>query len=65
MQELVTAARRKQILDAAWHPPVALLPTEQTVITRIKRAKWLVFLGDHRRQREIAFDNLSKKARGI
>jgi hypothetical protein len=32
-----------------WHPPVELSPTEQTIMTRIKRAKLFVFLHDHRK----------------
>jgi len=31
-----------------WHPPVALLPCEQTIITQIKRARLFVFLRHHR-----------------
>jgi hypothetical protein len=31
-----------------WQPPVALSPTEQTIATRIKRAKLFVFLRQHR-----------------
>src|SRR5215471_14271394 len=37
-----------------WHPPVKLSPTEQTIISRIKRAKLFVFLRDHR---HILFDD--------
>jgi hypothetical protein len=37
-----------------WHPPVELSLTEQTIITRIKRAKLFVFLRDHR---HILFDD--------
>src|SRR5215469_5033669 len=37
-----------------WHPPVELSPTEQTIITLIKRAKLFVFLRDHR---HILFDD--------
>src|SRR6516162_3640924 len=31
-----------------WHPPIKLSSTEQTITTRIKRAKLFVFLRDHR-----------------
>ena len=37
-----------------WHPPVELSPTEQPIISRIKRAKLFVFLRDHR---HILFDD--------
>jgi hypothetical protein len=37
-----------------WHPPVKLSLMEQTIITRIKRAKLFVFLRD---QRHILFDD--------
>jgi hypothetical protein len=33
---------------SSWHPPVELSPFEQTIITRIKRAKLFVFLRHHR-----------------
>ena len=35
---------------SAWHPPVEPSSLEQTVITRIKRAKLFVFLRDHRHE---------------
>ena len=37
-----------------WHPPIACLPAEQAIITRIKRAKLFVFLREHR---HILFDD--------
>jgi hypothetical protein len=33
-----------------WHPPVEPSPMEQTIITRIKRAKLFVFLRYHRHE---------------
>jgi hypothetical protein len=35
---------------SAWHPPVELLCSEQTIITCIKRAKLFVFLRHHRHE---------------
>jgi hypothetical protein len=35
---------------SVWHPPVEPSSLEQTVITRIKRAKLFVFLRDHRHE---------------
>src|SRR2546425_11474099 len=31
-----------------WHPPVALSTAEHAIIKRIRRAKWFVFLRQHR-----------------
>ncbi len=31
-----------------WHPPIALLPVEQTILKRIRRATLFVFLRQHR-----------------
>jgi hypothetical protein len=31
-----------------WHPPIALLPAEQTILKRIRRATLFVFLRQHR-----------------
>ena len=33
---------------SSWHPPVELSSVEQTIVTRIKRAKLFVFLRSHR-----------------
>jgi hypothetical protein len=35
---------------SAWHPPVELSFLEQTIVTRIKRAKLFVFLRHHRHE---------------
>ena len=31
-----------------WHPPIELSTAEQAIIKRIRRAKWFVFLRQHR-----------------
>ncbi len=33
-----------------WHPPVQLSPAEQTIISRIKRAKLFIFLRHNRHE---------------
>jgi Transposase domain (DUF772) len=43
---------------SSWHPPVAPSSLEETIITRIKRAKLFVFLRYHRHQ---LFDNAFQK----
>ncbi len=35
---------------SAWYPPVEASPLEQTIITRIKRAKLFIFLRHHRHE---------------
>jgi hypothetical protein len=35
---------------SVWHPPVEPTSLEQTIITRIKRAKLFIFLRHHRHE---------------
>ena len=42
--------RKKTMRPPVWHPPVDLSPTELTIIKRIRRAKFFVFLRQHRHE---------------
>jgi hypothetical protein len=33
-----------------WYPPIELSPAEHTIIKRVRRAKWFVFLRQHRHE---------------